>query len=190
MFDGEVIGDLEMFIFFNGCSVVFFGYVIVGIVVIWWDFVVCLVGGNLFMMLGVVVVLFVLFIGLVGVDGFGVYLFEQLSVGKIIIVNIVSSLWGEFDVLWFIWYGIVFGIVNEVEVYNDSLLLFDEVGQGSSVKDVVMFVYILFNGVGKLQGVKEGGNWEFKCWCIVVISIGEMDIEIFLVVGGLKVKVG
>jgi putative DNA primase/helicase len=48
----------------------------------------------------------------------------------------------------------------------------------------------LFNGAGKLQGAKEGGNRELKRWRTVAISTGEMDIETFLAAGGLKVKAG
>ncbi|WP_159179284.1 DUF927 domain-containing protein, partial [Klebsiella pneumoniae] len=103
-------------------------------------------------------------IGLVGADGFGVHLFEQSSAGKTTTANIASSLWGEPDALRLTWYGTALGIANEAEAHNDSLLPLDEVGQGSSAKDVATSAYTLFNGAGKLQGAKEGGNRELKRW--------------------------
>ncbi|EPO6186396.1 DNA primase, partial [Escherichia coli] len=50
--------------------------------------------------------------------------------------------------------------------------------------------YTLFNGSGKLQGAKDGGNREIKHWRTVAISTGEMDVETFLKTEGIKVKAG
>jgi putative DNA primase/helicase len=188
--DGEVVGNPETPILFNGRSAAFSGYAVAGTVATWRDSVACLAGGNPSMMLGVAAALSAPLIGLVGADGFGVHLFEQSSAGKTTTANIASSLWGEPDALRLTWYGTALGIANEAEAHNDSLLPLDEVGQGSSAKDVATSAYTLFNGAGKLQGAKEGGNRELKRWRTVAISTGEMDIETFLSAGGLKVKAG
>ena len=50
--------------------------------------------------------------------------------------------------------------------------------------------YALFNGVGKLQGAKEGGNRDLKRWRTVAISTGEMDLETFIATAGRKTKAG
>lgn len=50
--------------------------------------------------------------------------------------------------------------------------------------------YTLFNGSGKLQGAKDGGNREIKHWRTVAISTGEMDVETFLKTEGIKIKAG
>ncbi|HBW0873495.1 TPA: DUF927 domain-containing protein [Klebsiella quasipneumoniae] len=188
--DGEVIGEPETPILFNGRSAASSGYAIAGTADTWRDSVARLAGGNPSMMLGVAAALSAPLIGLVGADGFGVHLFEQSSAGKTTTANIASSLWGEPDALRLTWYGTALGIANEAEAHNDSLLPLDEVGQGSSAKDVATSAYTLFNGAGKLQGAKEGGNRELKRWRTVAISTGEMDIETFLAAGGLKVKAG
>ncbi|ELH4477449.1 DUF927 domain-containing protein [Salmonella enterica] len=188
--DGEVIGDPETPILFNGRSAASSGYATAGTAATWRDSVARLAGGNPSMMLGVAAALSAPLIGLVGADGFGVHLFEQSSAGKTTTANIASSLWGEPDALRLTWYGTALGIANEAEAHNDSLLPLDEVGQGSSAKDVATSAYTLFNGAGKLQGAKEGGNRELKRWRTVAISTGEMDIETFLAAGGLKVKAG
>ncbi|MGM8422280.1 DUF927 domain-containing protein [Enterobacter hormaechei] len=188
--DGEVIGDPETPILFNGRSAASSGYAVAGTAATWRDSVARLAGGNPSMMLGVAAALSAPLIGLVGADGFGVHLFEQSSAGKTTTANIASSLWGEPDALRLTWYGTALGIANEAEAHNDSLLPLDEVGQGSSAKDVATSAYTLFNGAGKLQGAKEGGNRELKRWRTVAISTGEMDIETFLAAGGIKVKAG
>lgn len=188
--DGEVIGDPDIPILFNGRSAAAAGYTVAGTPESWRNTVSRLAGGNPSMVLGVAAALSAPLIGLVGADGFGVHLFEQSSAGKTTTANIASSLYGEPDALRLTWYGTALGIANEAEAHNDSLLPLDEVGQGSSAKDVATSAYTLFNGAGKLQGAKEGGNRDLKRWRTVAISTGEMDIETFLAAGGLKVKAG
>lgn len=97
--DGEVIGDPETPILFNGRSAASSGYAIAGTAATWRDSVARLAGGNPSMMLGVAAALSAPLIGLVGADGFGVHLFEQSSAGKTTTANIASSLWGEPDAL-------------------------------------------------------------------------------------------
>ena len=188
--DGEVIGEPEMPILFNGRSAAAGGYAVAGTPESWRDTVARLCTGNPSMMLGVAASLAAPLIGLVGADGFGVHLFEQSSAGKTTTANIASSLWGEPDALRLTWYGTALGIANEAEAHNDGLLPLDEIGQGSNARDVATSAYTLFNGAGKLQGAKEGGNREMKRWRTVAISTGEMDIDTFLSAGGIKVKAG
>lgn len=188
--DGEVIGEPETPILFNGRSAAAGGYAVAGTPESWRDTVARLCTGNSSMMLGVAASLAAPLIGLVGADGFGVHLFEQSSAGKTTTANIASSLWGEPDALRLTWYGTALGIANEAEAHNDGLLPLDEIGQGSNARDVATSAYTLFNGAGKLQGAKEGGNREMKRWRTVAISTGEMDIDTFLSAGGIKVKAG
>lgn len=188
--DGDVIGDPEIPLLFRGRSAAADGYTVSGTPESWRESVARLALGNPSMMLGVAAALSAPLIGLVGADGFGVHLFEQSSAGKTTTANIASSLYGEPDALRLTWYGTALGIANEAEAHNDGLLPLDEVGQGSSAKDVATSAYTLFNGAGKLQGAKEGGNRELKRWRTVAISTGEMDIETFLSAGGLRVKAG
>ena len=188
--DGEVIGEPETPILFNGRSAAAGGYDVTGTAESWRNSVARLACGNPSMMLGVSASMAAPLIGLVGADGFGVHLFEQSSAGKTTTANIASSVWGVPDALRLTWYGTALGIANEAEAHNDGLLPLDEIGQGSNARDVATSAYTLFNGAGKLQGAKEGGNRELKRWRTVAISTGEMDIETFLAAGGLKVKAG
>ena len=188
--DGSIIGESEKPILFTGKTAAVNGYSVAGTAEGWRDTVALLAGGNPSMMLGVAVSLSAPLIGLVGADGFGVHLFEQSSAGKTTTQNIASSLWGEPDAQRLTWYGTALGIANEAEAHNDGLLPLDEIGQAGNAREVSTSAYTLFNGSGKLQGAKDGGNREIKHWRTVAISTGEMDVETFLKNEGIKVKAG
>ncbi|EFA1144883.1 DUF927 domain-containing protein [Escherichia coli] len=188
--DGSIIGDSEKPILFTGKSAAVNGYSVAGTAEGWRDCVARLAGGNPSMMLGVATSLAAPLIGLVGADGFGVHLFEQSSAGKTTTQNIASSLWGEPDAQRLTWYGTALGTANEAEAHNDGLLPLDEIGQAGNAREVSTSAYTLFNGSGKLQGAKDGGNREIKHWRTVAISTGEMDVETFLKTEGIKVKAG
>jgi len=188
--DGSIIGESEKPILFTGKTAAVNGYSVAGTAEGWRDTVARLAGGNPSMMLGVAVSLSAPLIGLVGADGFGVHLFEQSSAGKTTTQNIASSLWGEPDAQRLTWYGTALGIANEAEAHNDGLLPLDEIGQAGNAREVSTSAYTLFNGSGKLQGAKDGGNREIKHWRTVAISTGEMDVETFLKTEGIKIKAG
>lgn len=50
--------------------------------------------------------------------------------------------------------------------------------------------YALFNGVGKIQGAKEGGNRDIKRWRAMAFSTGEIDMESYIRADGGKVNAG
>ncbi|HCJ1011539.1 TPA: DUF927 domain-containing protein [Salmonella enterica] len=188
--DGEVIGEPENPVMFNGGSAAASGYTVSGTPDSWRDSVARLAGGNPMMMLGVAASLAAPLTGLVNADGFGVHLFDNSTTGKTTTADIAASVWGCPDLLRLTWYGTALGIANEAEAHNDSLLPMDEIGQGTSAKDVATSAYTLFNGAGKLQGAKEGGNRELRRWRTVAISTGEKDVETFLAEEGIRAKAG
>ncbi|EKY8314485.1 DUF927 domain-containing protein [Salmonella enterica] len=188
--DGEIIGEPERPVTFNGGSAAASGYTVSGTPESWRDSVARLAGGNPVMMLGVAASLAAPLIGLVNADGFGVHLFDNSTAGKTTTADIAASVWGCPDLLRLTWYGTALGIANEAEAHNDSLLPMDEIGQGTSAKDVATSAYTLFNGTGKLQGAKEGGNRELRRWRTVAVSTGEKDIETFLAEEGIRAKAG
>ncbi|EBC2161495.1 DUF927 domain-containing protein [Salmonella enterica] len=188
--DGEIIGDEDKRVVFHGRSTTASGYTVAGTAQSWRENVAALVVGNPSMMLGVAAALAAPLVGLVGADGFGVHFFQQSSAGKTTAANIASSLYGDPDALRLTWYGTALGIANEAQAHHDGLLALDEVGQGADPKSVATSAYTLFNGSGKLQGAKDGGNRELKRWRTVAISTGEMDIETYLLSHGIKPKAG
>ncbi|CAI0832362.1 DNA primase TraC [Serratia fonticola] len=188
--DGEIIGTPARPVLFNGRSAAAAGYTVKGTPESWRDSVARLARGNPSMMAGIGAALAAPLIGLAGADGFGIHFYEQSSAGKTTTANIASSLYGEPDALRLTWFGTALGIANEAAAHNDGLMPLDEVGQGADPDSVAKSAYTLFNGVGKLQGAKEGGNRDLKRWRTVALSTGEMDIETFIASTGRKVKAG
>lgn len=188
--DGEVIGSPDMPVLFNGRSSAAAGYTCRGTAESWRDSIARLVEGNYSMMTAIGAALAAPLIGLAGADGFGLHFYEQSSAGKTTTANIASSLYGSPDQLRLTWYGTALGLANEAAAHNDALMPLDEVGQGADARSVAQSAYALFNGVGKLQGAKEGGNRDLKRWRTVAISTGEMDLETFISTTGQKVKAG
>lgn len=188
--DGEIIGTPDQPVLFNGRSSAASGYTTSGTVESWRDSVGRLAFGNYSMMTGVAAALAAPLIGLAGADGFGIHLYEQSSAGKTTTANVASSLYGNPDVLRLTWYGTALGLANEAAAHNDALMPLDEIGQGADPVEVYKSAYALFNGTGKLQGAKEGGNRDLKRWRTVAISTGEMDLETFIAGAGRKAKAG
>ncbi|MGQ3903891.1 DUF927 domain-containing protein [Mixta calida] len=188
--DGEIIGTPDKPVLFNGRSSAAAGYTCRGSAESWRNNVSALAAGNYSMMTGVAVALAAPLIGLAGADGFGIHFYEQSSAGKTTTANVASSLYGNPDQLRLTWYGTALGLANEAAAHNDALMPLDEVGQGADPVSVSQSAYALFNGVGKLQGAKEGGNRDLKRWRTVAISTGEMDLETFIAMAGRKAKAG
>ncbi|MGY0147000.1 DUF927 domain-containing protein [Edwardsiella tarda] len=188
--DGEIIGTPDQPVLFNGRSSAAAGYTVAGTADSWRESVGHLADGNYSMMTGVAAALAAPLIGLCGADGFGIHFYEQSSAGKTTTANVASSLYGDPDALRLTWYGTALGLANEAAAHNDGLMPLDEVGQGADPVSVSQSAYALFNGVGKLQGAKEGGNRDLKRWRTVAISTGEMDLETFIATVGRKTKAG
>ncbi|MEF9675913.1 DUF927 domain-containing protein [Pectobacterium aroidearum] len=188
--DGEVIGKPDRPVLFNGRSSAAAGYTVKGTAESWRHSIARLVDGNYSMMTGIAAALSAPLIGLSGSDGFGIHFYEQSSAGKTTAANVSASLYGNPDLLRLTWYGTALGLANEAAAHNDGLMPLDEVGQGADPVSVAQAAYALFNGIGKLQGAKEGGNRDLKRWRTVAISTGEMDLETFIASVGRKTKAG
>ncbi|MEQ9882600.1 DUF927 domain-containing protein [Pectobacterium brasiliense] len=188
--DGSVIGTPSIPVLFNGKSGAAKGYATSGTAQSWRENVAALVQGNPSMMLGIACAFAAPLIGLVNADGFGVHLFGGSSAGKTTTGNIASSVYGDPNVLKLTWYSTALGLVNEAAAHNDGFMPLDEIGQGSNRKAVADAAYALFNGVGKIQGAREGGNRELKRWRAMAFSTGEVDLESYIRADGGRVNAG
>ncbi|MGX5013752.1 DUF927 domain-containing protein [Enterobacter asburiae] len=188
--DGEIIGTPASPVLFNGRSSAAAGYTQKGSPAGWRESVGRLAAGNYSMMTGIAAALAAPLIGLVEADGFGLHFYEQSSAGKTTTANVAASLYGNPDLLRLTWYGTALGLANEAAAHNDALMPLDEIGQGADPVEVYKSAYALFNGTGKLQGAKEGGNRELKRWRTVAVSTGEVDLETFIAGAGRKAKAG
>ncbi|HBE9079251.1 DUF927 domain-containing protein [Serratia fonticola] len=188
--DGEVIGEPKTPVLFNGRSAAAKGYTVKGTAESWRENVAMLAQGNPSMMLGIACALAAPLIGIAGADGFGVHLFGGSSAGKTTTGNAASTVYGEPDALKLTWYSTALGLVNEAAAHNDGFMPLDEIGQGSNRRAVADAAYALFNGVGKIQGAKEGGNRDVKRWRAMAFSTGEIDMESYIRADGGKVNAG
>ncbi|PHM67962.1 propanediol utilization protein [Xenorhabdus kozodoii] len=188
--DGEIIGQPYMPVAFCGGTSAIAGYVVRGTAKEWKTHVASLMKGNRSMMLGVLVGLAAPLNSLTGGNCFGVHLFAQSSAGKTTTVEAASSLYGDPEELKLSWHGTNHGLNNEAAARNDGFLPIDEIGQSSNPKEVANSAYSLFNGVGKIQGRREGGNRAVIRWKIAALSTGEEDLETFLIKGGITPKAG
>ena len=188
--DASIIGRPERPVLFNGRSAAAKGYCVKGTVESWKGSVAKLAYRNPSMMLGIACALSAPLIGLAGADGFGVHLFGGSSAGKTTTANAASSVYGEPDALKLTWYSTALGLVNEAAAHNDGFMPLDEIGQGGNRRAVAESAYALFNGVGKIQGAKEGGNRDLQRWRAMAFSTGEIDLESYIRADGGKINAG
>ncbi|HDR0629421.1 TPA: DUF927 domain-containing protein [Pasteurella multocida] len=188
--NGEVIGEPKTPVFFVGQSANNKGYGVSGSIESWQQEIASNVAGNPFMMLGVAVALSAPIIHLINAESFGVHIFGGSSTGKTTIANIASSIYGHPDEIRLSWLTTPLGISNEAQARNDGFMPLDEIGQSTNRKHVGDIAYSLFNGVGKIQGAKEGGNRDLARWRTVAFSTGEIDLETYLTNVGIKTNVG
>ncbi|EHH4145842.1 DUF927 domain-containing protein, partial [Escherichia coli] len=175
--DGEIIGVPERPVAFCGGSAAIKGYVVRGTADEWRDNVASLMRGNHSMMLGVLVGLAAPVNSLVGGGCFGVHLFAQSSAGKTTTVEAATSLYGDPEMLKLSWDATRYGLTVEAAARNDGFIPIDEIGQGGRINDIAQSAYSLFNGVGRIQGRKDGGNRAVIRWKIAALSTGEEDFE-------------
>ncbi|MGY6773447.1 DUF927 domain-containing protein [Gallibacterium sp. ZY190522] len=188
--NGEVIGHPEIPVLFRSQSSSFSGYDTKGTLGSWQKEIAQYVRGNPSMMLGVAVALSAPLIHHLNVDSFGVHLFGGSTSGKTTTANIANSIYGHPEITRVSWNATSLGLTNEAAARNDGFLVMDEIGQGANKKHIEQTAYALFNGVGKIQGAKEGGNRELSRWRIMAFSTGEIDLEGYLSQAGIKTNAG
>lgn len=188
--DGEVIGTPSKPVIFCGQSAAAQGYTVKGTPESWRASVARLVAGNPSMVTAIAAAFAAPLLSLVGADGFGIHFYEQSSAGKTTTANAAASIWGSPDRTKLTWYGTALGMLNEAVAHNDGFMSLDEIGQNSRRRDVAESAYALFNGVGKLQGRREGGNREMMRFTTLALSTGETDLESFIREDGGRVNAG
>ncbi|MDE9484244.1 DUF927 domain-containing protein, partial [Xenorhabdus bovienii] len=187
---GEVIGTPEIPVIFGGRSAAAKGYKVAGTSQSWRETVARLANGNPSMMTAIAASLAAPVIGLVNASGFGVHFYEPSTAGKTTTQSVASSLYGEPEALKLTWYGTQLGLLNEAAAHNDGLMPLDEIGQNSDRRGVANSAYALFNGLGKLQGAKDGGTREIIRFKTLVISTGEIDLDSYVREEGKRIKAG
>lgn len=188
--DGEIIGTPSQPVIFCGHSATAQGYTVQGTPESWRDNVARLVNGNPSMVMAIAAAFAAPMLSLVGASGFGIHFYEQSSAGKTTTANTAASIYGSPDKTKLTWYGTALGMVNEAAAHNDGFMSLDEISQNMRRRDVAESAYALFNGVGKLQGRRDGGNREIPRFTTVALSTGETDVESFIREDGGNINAG
>ncbi|QZP15799.1 DUF927 domain-containing protein [Avibacterium paragallinarum] len=188
--NGEAIGEPKHPVLFRSQSAGFAGYQVKGTLESWQNEIGQYVKGNPTMMLGVACALSAPLIHLLDADSFGVHIFGGSTSGKTTTANIAASVYGHPEITRVSWNATALGLSNEAAARNDGFLVMDEIGQGANKKHAEQTAYTLFNGIGKIQGAKEGGNREVNRWRIMAFSTGEVDLENYLAQAGIKTNAG
>ncbi|EJH7012404.1 DUF927 domain-containing protein [Salmonella enterica] len=188
--DGSVIGEPETPVKFSGRSAAASAYRVRGTVESWRDTVGALAEDNACMMLGVACSLAAPLLNITEMDSFGVHLFGDSGRGKSTIAYLANSVWGHPTELLLSWFATEYGLTNEAAAHNDGLLSLDEIGQSTRAKSVASAAYALFNGTGKIQGAKDGGNRDTLSWRVLALSTGEKDLETYLSAAGESTHAG
>ena len=117
-------------------------------------------------------------VALLGMESGGFHLFGDSRDGKSTANNAALSVWGDPKALTIAWSGTSHGFTNIACARNDGLLVIDEIGQ-STAHEASKAAYEIINGVGKVQGSKEGGNREIRRWNTILLSNGEKPLDSF-----------
>ncbi|SFZ78007.1 DUF927 domain-containing protein [Chitinimonas taiwanensis] len=186
---GEIIGTPDVPLFYLGDQSHANAYKVKGSVDGWRDSVAALARGNTRPMLAIGAALAAPLLGLVGLESGGFHLYGPSGCGKTTSANVGASVWGLPREQLLNWDATAIALANAAAARNDGLMLLDEMGQGSP-EAVSMAAYRLFNGTGKMQGAKEGGNRDMLRWRVLVLSTGEIDLAAFMQGGGRRTRAG
>lgn len=119
----------------------------------------------------------------------GFHLFQSSSGGKTTTALVALSVYGNPEKLKHTWRATAVGIDNAAAATSDGFMVLDEISQARSA-DVSTVAYSLFNGVGKMQGAKTGGNKERMDWRVLLLSTGEFDVKHYMQLGGFEWNAG
>ncbi|MCG9100298.1 DUF927 domain-containing protein [Laribacter hongkongensis] len=186
---GEVLGHAEPPLFYTGDRSHASAYQAHGSLSGWRDTVARLAQGNSRVMLAIGAALAAPLLELAGLESGGIHLFGASGCGKTTSAKAGASVWGEPAGQMLNWDATALALANAAAARNDGLMLLDEVGQGDP-RAIGMAAYRLFNGVGKMQGAKDGGNREQARWRVLVLSTGESDLAGFMASGGQRTHAG
>lgn len=188
--NGEIIGEPEKPVIFTEKSGSKEGYTTKGTLESWRQEIARHIEGNASMMLGIATALASPLLSLLNAEPFGVHLHNHSTKGKSTTLNLANSVYGNREKISLNWNSTPHAMNNEAAARNDGFMTLDELGQAKNFNDVANIAYSLFNGSGRLQGMKEGGNREFTRWKITALSAGEKDLETYLQLKGVDINAG
>ncbi|MDO8414638.1 MAG: DUF927 domain-containing protein [Agitococcus sp.] len=125
---------------------------------------------------------------LIGDESGGFHLRGDSSLGKSTAQHAACSVWGNRDYKQS-WRATINGLEATAAMYNDGLLVLDEIGQAEA-KDIGETVYMLANGQGKSRASKSVMPRKILTWGLLFLSSGEMSLSQHMLSGGRKIRAG
>jgi putative DNA primase/helicase len=186
---GEVLGEPSAPLYYRGDTSGASAYTTKGTLADWRDTVARLAHGNTRPMLSLAVAFAAPLLHLVELESGGFHLYGASGAGKTTSAKVGASVWGTPREQILSWDATALALANAASARNDGLMLLDEMGQGNP-EAVSVAAYRLFNGTGKMQGAKDGGNREQARWRVMVLSTGEIDLAAFMSGGGKRARAG
>ncbi|WP_426344241.1 DUF927 domain-containing protein [Pseudoduganella sp. R-32] len=187
--NGKVLGTPTAPLFYRGDKSGANAYMTKGTVEEWRETVARLAQGNTRPMLSLAVAFAAPLLHFSGLESGGFHLYGPSGAGKTTSAKVGASVWGTPSEQVLNWDATALALANAAAARNDGLMLLDEMGQGNP-EAVSMAAYRLFNGTGKMQGAKDGGNREQARWRVMVLSTGEIDLSAFMSGGGKRTRAG
>lgn len=186
---GEIIGTPSQPLYYTGDKSNANAYQVKDTAEAWRDSVARLAQGNSRPMFAIGTAFAAPLLHLVDLEAGGFHVFGPSGCGKTTSAKTAASVWGDPREQTLNWDSTALALANAAAARNDGLMILDEMGQGSP-DAVSMAAYRLFNGIGKMQGAKEGGNREQARWRVLVLSTGEVDLAGFMSTSGRRTRAG
>ena len=144
---------------------------------------------NTVLNLGICVALASPLLRLCSMDGFGIHLAGDSSIGKTAAMYPALSIWGKPSRLCNTWRSTANGLEGTALMFNDCLLALDEIGEVDA-KEIGGIAYMLANGEGKNR-LKDTCETRLPPrWKLVFLSTGEVTIEHLMASVGKNIKAG
>ncbi len=154
----------------------------------WRDGVAALAVGNPLILTAVSAAFAGALLKLCGVESGGIHYYGRSSTGKTSTADAACSVWGGSGYRRS-WKSTANGLEGVSQLFSDSLLVLDEIGQ-CEPRDVGEIVYMIGNGRGKQRAARTGSAREIATWRCMVVSTGEMTGETKMQEGGFRIQAG
>lgn len=186
---GELLGVPTKPLFYNGDRSNAHAYGASGTASEWRDSVARLCRGNSRPLIAIGAALAAPLLHLAGLESGGFHIYGTSGAGKTTLARAGASVWGFPGEQMLNWDSTALALSNAAAARNDGLMLLDEINQGDPGA-VAQAAYRLFNGTGKMQGDREGGNRKMLRWRVFVLSTGEADLSAFMRTGNRRTMAG
>ncbi len=128
-------------------------------------------------------------LGVINAEGGGFNLFGRSSGGKTTALNVAASIMGRPKHYIQPWRATDNGLEGVAKLYNDSLLILDELGELDPSK-AGQCAYMLANGGGKIRANATGNARQCAKWLLMFLSSAEITLAEHMAESGKVAKAG